>query len=227
MHFNLSLAILFAVFLPFLCAIPLDSDGPSQLDSDRDDVPTSTPSKSTSTTFASKSTSHAVTHRPIPGTNTRKPVRRPTSTKKQPFATNRPISSTPRPHWVPPPQPPASATPFVGRHAQGPNESAAAIVFEVLGALAGILLFLGLMRCVYNYHRTPHRDRIAVIMHRHQLQREMDELARNPPERRRASMEPPPPAYIAPPVYLDVAPHPDDEDETGLLTRDQHADPNG
>jgi len=82
------------------------------------------------------------------------------------------------------------------------NESTAAIVFEVLGALAGLLLFLGLLRCLYSYNRTPHRDRIAAVLHRHQLQREMEELERNPPEPRR-SLEPPPPPYLAPPVYPD------------------------
>ncbi|KAF7352529.1 hypothetical protein MVEN_01217900 [Mycena venus] len=83
------------------------------------------------------------------------------------------------------------------------HQSEATLVFEILGALAGVIFFLSVVRCIYSYNRTPSHDRITSILHRHQLQREMEELERNPPDHRRSLVEPPPPPYIAPPAYPD------------------------
>ncbi|CAA7259636.1 unnamed protein product [Cyclocybe aegerita] len=76
------------------------------------------------------------------------------------------------------------------------------IAFEVLGGIAGaaVLFFIG--RCLYNYKKTPKRDRIAEILQRHHLEREMEELERNPRALRRTSIqEPAPPYFPRPPSY--------------------------
>ncbi|KAJ6628917.1 hypothetical protein B0H10DRAFT_104509 [Mycena sp. CBHHK59/15] len=106
----------------------------------------------------------------------------------------------------PPPNPTTAPIPFASNtHRSQPSphrQTTAAIVLEILGALAGCLLLISFMRCVYSYNRTPNRDRITAVLHRHQLQREMEELERNPPDRRGSLVEPPPP-YLAPPSYPD------------------------
>ncbi|KAJ7129379.1 hypothetical protein C8R44DRAFT_872654 [Mycena epipterygia] len=134
------------------------------------------------------------------------------------------VAVSPKPHHVVPPTKPTQipsgpnptrpatpppVKPSFHPHPHPQGQSVAALVFEILGGLAGCLLVLSLLRCVYSYNRTPNRDRITAILHRHQLQREMEELERNPPDPRR-SVEPPPP-YLAPPTYPD--------DEHTLLSR--------
>lgn len=76
------------------------------------------------------------------------------------------------------------------------------IVFEILAGLlaSGLLLCCG--RCCYQYKRAPKRDRIAEVLNRHNLQREMAGLELSPQILRRASLrEPAPPYYPAPPSY--------------------------
>jgi hypothetical protein len=76
------------------------------------------------------------------------------------------------------------------------------VVFEVLGGLLALGLLLGLGRCCYQYRKAPKRDRIAEVLNRHNLQRELEELERNPQILRRLSLrEPAPPYYPAPPSY--------------------------
>jgi hypothetical protein len=86
---------------------------------------------------------------------------------------------------------------------QRTSNNTTAIFFEVFGGLVGFVLILGLTRCLYNYSKTPPRDRISAVVNRHQLQREMEELERNPLALRRASLrEPAPPPYVPkPPSY--------------------------
>jgi len=76
------------------------------------------------------------------------------------------------------------------------------VVFEVLGGVLASGLLLGLLRCCYQYNKAPQRDRIAEVLNRHNLQRELEELERNPNILRRQSLrEPAPPYFPAPPSY--------------------------
>lgn len=78
------------------------------------------------------------------------------------------------------------------------------VVFEVLGGLLASGLLIGLGRCCYQYRNTPKRDRIAEVVNRHNLQRELEEIERNPQILRRhlnSLREPAPPYYPAPPSY--------------------------
>ncbi|KDR83889.1 hypothetical protein GALMADRAFT_133286 [Galerina marginata CBS 339.88] len=114
----------------------------------------------------------------------------PTRSRESPF----PI------HTRPPPPPPPFAQ---ARHSQKPIS----IAFEVLGGLFASLIFFSVVRCCYNYKKTPHRDRIADILHRHNLQRELEELERNPAAIRRPSLrEPAPPYFPRPPSYDEMVP---------------------
>ncbi|KAJ7044628.1 hypothetical protein C8F04DRAFT_1174418 [Mycena alexandri] len=159
------------------------------------------------------------------------PSHAPASTTAQSASTHTthkpPLTAASKKHGVPPhtqpagqitrpgsptrlPGPTAShAHPFLRPHAQ----STSVLVFEIIGALAGVAFVLTVVRCIWSYRRTPAADRIAAILHRHQLQREMEELERNPPERHQSLREPPPPPYLRPPSY-DV-----EADERALLTQ--------
>ena len=76
------------------------------------------------------------------------------------------------------------------------------VVFEVLGGLLALGFFLCLGRCYYQYRKAPKRDRIAEVLNRHHLQRELEELERNPQILRRRSIHDPAPPYCpAPPSY--------------------------
>nr|GAT53623.1 predicted protein [Mycena chlorophos] len=108
--------------------------------------------------------------------------------------------------WFPPPS--QSSIPITTHH-----ESLAALVFEIIGILAALVVAFSVIRCFIIYKRTPQRDRILNILHRHQLQREMEELERNPPMPwQRPSIDPPPPPYLRPPDY-------EDDSESALLSR--------
>ncbi|KAK0468422.1 uncharacterized protein EV420DRAFT_1504356 [Desarmillaria tabescens] len=77
---------------------------------------------------------------------------------------------------------------------------------EILGGIIAIAIVLSLIRCIISYRRTPKRDRIAAIIHRHQLHREMDDLEyRMSPfyNGKRSSLKelPPPPYFPRPPAY--------------------------
>lgn len=82
------------------------------------------------------------------------------------------------------------------------SNNPASIFFEVFGAVIGFVLVLGLTRCLYNYHKTPPPDRISGVVNRYHLQRELEELERNPFALRRPSLRDPAPPYIPkPPSY--------------------------
>lgn len=79
------------------------------------------------------------------------------------------------------------------------------IVFEVLGGLIGLAVIISCLRCCYVYNKTPKRDRIAAVLHRHQLERELEELERNPLALRRSPTgDPVPPYFPPPPTYETV-----------------------
>jgi len=87
-----------------------------------------------------------------------------------------------------------------GSHHQSP----VAIFFEVAGSIVGLAVLLMLGRCVYRYRRTPGRDRIAGILDRHRLERELAEIEEAAPGRRTSVVRNPPPPYQRAPEYMDV-----------------------
>lgn len=116
------------------------------------------------------------------------------------FSSDRP-SGIPRPSWATHGFPtfssplPSSLPPTATSH-HGP--SLAAIVFETLGGLAGLMVALSFLRCIYSYRKTPERDRISSFVSRHNLEEELAQRALRPSglERR-----PPPPYFPRPPSY--------------------------
>ena len=77
------------------------------------------------------------------------------------------------------------------------------VVFEVLGGLLALGFLLCLGRFCYQYRKAPKRDRIAEVLHRHHLEREMEELERNPQilRPRNSLCDPAPPYCPRPPSY--------------------------
>lgn len=78
------------------------------------------------------------------------------------------------------------------------------IFFEVLGGVVGLAILISCIRCCYSYNRTPKRDRIAAVLQRHQLERELEELERNPFTLRRSPSNDPVPPYFPPPPTYEV-----------------------
>lgn len=109
---------------------------------------------------------------------------------------DRPPAATPPPFTHHQPQ----TTPLPSHHTQSP----VVIAIEVLAGLAVLTIAFFLARCYISYRRTPSRDRVASLIHRHQLQREMEEMERNPADYRRSYGEPPPPPYFPRPPSYDV-----------------------
>jgi len=107
------------------------------------------------------------------------------------------------------PRPSRTNHPFVPFHTGDPPPSQHSgqkpilVVFEVLGGLLALGFLLCLGRCCYQYKKAPKRDRIAEVLHRHHLQREMEELERNP--QRRPSLDPAPPYFPKPPSYKELS----------------------
>ncbi|KAF9452417.1 hypothetical protein P691DRAFT_804534 [Macrolepiota fuliginosa MF-IS2] len=79
------------------------------------------------------------------------------------------------------------------------SQAPIAIVFEVIGGVVGLVVLVSCLRCCYIYNRTPRRDRIEGVLHRHQLERELAELERNPLALRRSPTNDPVPPYFPPP----------------------------
>ncbi|TFK55581.1 hypothetical protein OE88DRAFT_1651955 [Heliocybe sulcata] len=78
--------------------------------------------------------------------------------------------------------------------------SAGVIVGAALGSLASIIVLASFARCLYTWRKQPDRDRIAEVVDRYQVQREMEEMAREDLEAlresvRRAPSPPPLPLY--------------------------------
>ncbi|KAI0832618.1 hypothetical protein BC628DRAFT_1414897 [Trametes gibbosa] len=118
-----------------------------------------------------------------------------------------PTSPTGPPHPPPPPRPPPPS-----RSGQPP----VAIAFEVLGGIILLLVLVGIARCYIVWRRTPPRDRIAALMNRHRLEREMEEMERERMERLSRALEarrwhPPPPPYQPAPEYDAVVQSPEED----------------
>lgn len=173
------------------------------------------PSSSSSSLSALSSTSSSFT---LPASSHRFLA----STSHRPFITNRPHSvptgghhqsveiisrpTLPTPHSRPITHPRPTGI-FHTPTPANSNQSTIAIVFEVLGGLVGLAILYSFFRCCNNYRNTPRRDRIADVLQRHQLQRELEEIERNPAILRRPSLrEPAPPYFPRPPSYDDLAP---------------------
>ncbi|KAJ7094501.1 hypothetical protein B0H15DRAFT_946914 [Mycena belliarum] len=203
----LPLALLLLALLPILSAAPTSA---LQTDEDASADASAKPSSSLlsrivgsrvpashALSTTNRATSHKPTAKPTAATTKHRHGAATTSVAANGQITLRPGNPT---HPVPVPIPS-----FAHTHHPRPRPSRgppiAALVLEILGALAGCLFLLSIMRCVYSYNRTPARDRISAILHRHQLQREMEELERNPPNPRRSLVEPPPPYIPPPPSY--------------------------
>jgi hypothetical protein len=88
------------------------------------------------------------------------------------------------------------------RHHQRPIT----IAFAVFGGIVGLAFTCSFLRCLYSYKKTPARDRIASLVHRHQLHREMEELQRSARPLRRSSLyrPAPPPYFPPPPSYVEA-----------------------
>jgi hypothetical protein len=169
-------------------------------------APTSTTSSTSSThnstLTATSTTSHKTHSTRIP---THIPVGPPVPLPHTPVI-SRPGVSITHTHSVDPAIPVHTRVPF-----QNPPQSGQkpiSIVFEVLGGLAASALLFGFIRCFRSYRKIPARDRIAEIVQRHQLQRELEELERNPGRLRRhpSLPEPAPPYFPRPPSYDHLLP---------------------
>ncbi|EIW61687.1 uncharacterized protein TRAVEDRAFT_27209 [Trametes versicolor FP-101664 SS1] len=115
-------------------------------------------------------------------------------------------------HFPPPTATAPSRAPPVAPASSG--QPPVAIAFEVLGGLVAVGLLAGIARCFIVWRRTPPRDRIAALMSRHQLEREMEEMERERMERLNQALEarrwrPPPPPYQPPPPDYETVPHSD------------------
>ncbi|KIK06829.1 hypothetical protein K443DRAFT_674114 [Laccaria amethystina LaAM-08-1] len=87
-------------------------------------------------------------------------------------------------------------------HPHRSSPASIAVIFEVLAGIIAFGVIVSLTRCFYIYKKTPKRDRIAEVLNRHHLQRELAELERNPITIRRPSLrEPAPPYFPRPPSY--------------------------
>ncbi|KAJ6515576.1 hypothetical protein C8R45DRAFT_1205807 [Mycena sanguinolenta] len=201
---RISLAFLLYLF-PLLSAAAPAAPSPSSSTTDTpqldtaSNTPTSTDgSSSVSTRFASPSEStktSTIIHKP---TSESSPAHRVVGPSSHPPIASGDGQNTWRPN------PTNHPAPIPSHHDDHrPHHSAATLVFEILGALAGVIFVLSVVRCIYSYKRTPTHDRITSVIHRHQLQREMEELERHPP-RRDSLVEPAPPPYVPPPPsYID------------------------
>jgi hypothetical protein len=96
--------------------------------------------------------------------------------------------------WHPPPPTPSSSLRHVHSHH---HLQTTAIVGIVIGAAVGLVLILSVGRCWWSWRKTPSRDRIAALMHRYNLEREMEDAVVRPLSAR--VRRPPPPPYRPPP----------------------------
>jgi hypothetical protein len=100
---------------------------------------------------------------------------------------------------------PHSPVPGTGSQRQHNSHSPKAIdiFFEVAGAIIGVVCTIGLFRCLYSWRKTPSRNRLQDVVHRHNIEREMEEQRQSTllPQRR---WKAPPPPYIPPPIYDEV-----------------------
>lgn len=126
---------------------------------------------------------HAPTlHHPLPH-----PLPHPTS---DPWTPSSPPSTTSAPKHLP-----------LTRH-----HKPIVIVFIVLGGLILLGILSSIARCGWSWYKTPSRDRIAGLLNRYHLEREMEEAAVVEPLRARAMVPPPPPYFPPPPEYGSMMP---------------------
>jgi len=118
-----------------------------------------------------------------------------------------PPHHNPPPNPAPPPQPPPT-TSGASSSPHSHHQPAVAIVFEALAGVVGLIVVLVLGKCCYSWRKTPRQDRIAALMNRHALDREMAELERAQLQQRLRARQvervPPPPYIPAPPAYDDI-----------------------
>ena len=113
-----------------------------------------------------------------------------------------------------PPGPTKTNHPIVPFHTADPPPSRHSgqepifVAFEVVGGLLALGFLLCFGRCCYQYRKAPKRDRIAEVLNRHHLQRELEELGRNPQILRRLSLHEPAPPYGPDPPSYEVTPPP-------------------
>jgi hypothetical protein len=148
-----------------------------------------------STTIQRNTTTHIFTHGHHTSTVhlTPRPAHHSTFTSKRTFAPQ--LTSTP----VPKTSDASGSGRGSRRHL---SHSSVIVICAVLGGIFGVGFLLCLIRFLHNYRKTPPRDRITGVVSRYQLQRELEELERNPFSLRRASLrEPAPPYFPRPPPY--------------------------
>lgn len=145
----------------------------------------------------------------VPHVTTNRPHTQSVFVGTRSFPHDRPPPATTRP----PSPPPAAQQNSTNQPSRQP---VVAIVFEVIAGVAGIFILISISRCIYSWKRTPSRDRIAGLLSRHQLDREMAELEREQMERRRRQWRrnsvqgPPPPPYQRAPSYETLPIHGED-----------------
>ncbi|CDO73743.1 hypothetical protein BN946_scf185015.g71 [Trametes cinnabarina] len=218
-------AFLFIVFSHLVLAIP------AQKDVSESSASSSTPTSSPSTSTDAQAT-HAPAHGPAPddkgdatqtdpidhpseartGTSTSSRhsiLIPPTAHHSHPHPSFTTSPGHPITHHFPPPSPPPTVAPPSRPVPADKGQPPIAIAFEVLGGVIALLVLLGLLRCFIVWRRTPPRDRIAALVSRHQLEREMEEQERERIERLSRALEarrwrPPPPPYQPAPQYEEV-----------------------
>ncbi|KAI0375851.1 hypothetical protein BV20DRAFT_19295 [Pilatotrama ljubarskyi] len=212
-----------ATWVHLVSAVPAEKDTSFSTTS----APSSTSEAESTTTVRDAQETHATSRRPgaddtDDATQTALSDRRSTSesaTKSSPHSIVIPPTahrSHPHPSWSPTPgapfthhfpPPPAPTSPPHSAPAQSQSgQPPIAIAFEVLGGVIALGILVGLARCYIVWRRTPPRDRIAALVHRHQLEREMEEQERERIARLSRALEarrwrPPPPPYQPAPDY--------------------------
>ncbi|OSD04648.1 hypothetical protein PYCCODRAFT_1424028 [Trametes coccinea BRFM310] len=208
-------------------AVPAQKDASDPTSSS----PSSTPDSASATVSRDAQETHAATHGPAPdgkddATQTDLSNRQsstqshssttsphsilipPTAHHSRPHTSFSPSPGHPITHHFPP-NPPPTAAPISTPAPAAKSQPPIAIAFEVLGGIIALLVLLGLARCFIVWRRTPARDRIAALVDRHQLEREMEEQERERMERLSRALEarrwrPPPPPYQPAPEYEEV-----------------------
>ncbi|KAJ7753973.1 hypothetical protein DFH07DRAFT_941200 [Mycena maculata] len=204
LHLPLPLVLLFCSILPLLSAAPTDSITNIHPAESITQATSTTSSSRSSTPFDFTSASASTPPSFIPDSTPTASASNTPQSDTSTLTSDTPFHGVSTPIFTNGPNPTGGQSNPIpsasGAHASH-SASVIIILLEALGVLTGVLILLALLRCFYSYRRTPNRDRILALLHRHQLQREMEELERNPPESRRSLVAPPP--YVRPPSYPD------------------------
>ncbi|ETW84965.1 colonization front upregulated 1 [Heterobasidion irregulare TC 32-1] len=100
--------------------------------------------------------------------------------------------------------------PIYGHGSARRHISPIVIAFAVLGGIFGLFVVVGLVHCLLDYSRAPHRHTVMPPDFRERLLREMAENAENAERDRLAPTPTPPPPYERPPSYQPSSPNIDD-----------------